>query len=184
MALAMLVVLAPFMVLIAIIVRLDSAGPALFRQERVGQNGLLFDILKFRTLTHGAPSHHHRRYIAAMVADCHAPSGPDGTKDQAEQIRPFQDPNVTRVGRWLRKTSLDELPQLVNVLRGEMSLVGPRPLPPYETAGLTAWARRRLTVPQGMTGLWQVSGRSTLPYIRMLELDIAYVDRWSLREDP
>jgi len=182
-ALVMLVVLAPVMSLIAIIVRLDSAGPALFRQVRVGQNGKRFHILKFRTLTHGAPSCHHERYIAAMLADCHGPGGDARAPGRAGPIAPFKDPNTTRVGRWLRKTSLDELPQLVNVLRSDMSLVGPRPLPPYEIAGLTDWARGRLTVPQGMTGLWQVSGRSTLPYARMLELDLEYVDRWSLGAD-
>jgi lipopolysaccharide/colanic/teichoic acid biosynthesis glycosyltransferase len=182
-ALSFLLLLLPLMILIALVVRLDSPGPAIFRQERIGRNGQRFDILKFRTMADGAPDDHHREYIAAMVSECHDPSAAGPGKQRAASIEPFVDPNITRVGHWLRKASLDELPQLVNVLRGEMSLVGPRPLPPYEVAGLTDWARRRLTVPQGMTGLWQVSGRSALPYIRMLELDIEYVDHWSLWAD-
>ncbi|HSC26006.1 MAG TPA: sugar transferase, partial [Vicinamibacterales bacterium] len=119
-ALVLLVVLAPFMSLIAITVRLDSPGPALFRQVRVGQNGRHFRILKFRTLAHGAPSCHHERYIAAMLADCHGSDGDARAPAWTAPITPFKDPNATRVGRWLRKTSLDELPQLVNVLRGDM----------------------------------------------------------------
>lgn len=182
-ALVTLVVLAPLMLLIALVIKVDSTGPALFRQERIGQHGRRFHILKFRTLTDRAPSEHHRQYVAAMLADCQAQREAWRATGNVNPVTPFQDPNVTRIGRWLRKTSLDELPQLVNVIRGEMSLVGPRPLPPYEIAGLADWARRRLTAPQGMTGLWQVSGRSALPYLRMLELDLEYVERWSMWND-
>lgn len=176
-ALLLLVVLSPVMILVALIIKLDSAGPVIYRQERIGQYGRPFHILKFRTIAHGAPTAHHRKHTAAIMADRHRQAGADHATKPA---RPFKDPNITRVGHWLRKSSLDELPQLVNVVRGEMSLVGPRPRPPYEIAGLTDRERRRLEVPQGMTGLWQVSGRSALPYFMKSELDLKYVDHWSM----
>jgi lipopolysaccharide/colanic/teichoic acid biosynthesis glycosyltransferase len=182
----LLLVFAPLMTLIAVLVRLDSPGPAIFRQVRIGQNGHEFKILKFRTLVTHAPDTLHKDYIAAAMAERHRLSNPapEGPGAQSRQlVIPAQESYVTRVGRWLRKTSLDELPQLINVVRGEMSLVGPRPLPSYEVAGLVGWERRRLAMPQGMTGLWQVSGRSALPYLRMLELDVQYVEQWSILAD-
>lgn len=184
----LLVVLAPLMTLIAVCVRLDSPGPAIFRQVRIGQNGRPFKILKFRTLVVSAPAALHRNYIAAAMADRHRQTldeAADAGRNNGRRrlVIPAQEAYVTRVGRWLRKTSLDELPQLINVVRGEMSLVGPRPLPSYEVAGLVGWERRRLCMPQGMTGLWQISGRSALPYLRMLELDLEYVEQWSILTD-
>jgi lipopolysaccharide/colanic/teichoic acid biosynthesis glycosyltransferase len=144
---------------VALAILLEDGPPLFFAQERLGRNGRPFRVWKFRTMWKNA--------------DClRAPArkGPD-------------DPRITRVGRWLRRTSLDELPQAWSILRGEMSLVGPRPLSAAETASLGPEAWRRLAVRPGLTGLWQVSGRSDLPMERMLELDLAYVEKASLRLD-
>ncbi|RMF27109.1 MAG: undecaprenyl-phosphate glucose phosphotransferase [Chloroflexi bacterium] len=160
-----LLVLSPLMGLIALLIRLDSPGPALFRQVRVGKNGRRFVIYKFRSMHIGAEAE-RRRLAALNEAD-----GP------LFKIR--DDPRRTRVGRWLRRTSLDELPQLFNVLRGEMSLVGPRPPLPEEVRQYQEWHKRRLEVRPGITGLWQVSGRSELTFDEMCLLDIYYIEHWS-----
>ena len=173
-ALAALALLAPLLAIIAVLIRVDSRGPSLFRQTRVGRHGRRFEMLKFRTMEHGAADDLHRAFVLPLVRGIDAPRAIH---------KLTRDPRITRVGRWLRRTSLDELPQLFNVVRGEMSLVGPRPATTYEYDAYDAWQLERLDVPQGITGLWQVSGRSRLSYRRMHELDIEYVRTWSLRLD-
>ncbi len=166
-----LVVASPVMLLVAAAIRLDSPGPAIFGQERIGAGGRRFRVLKFRTMRHGSSDAAHRELIRRLQAD-EVPPTP--------VYKLVGDDRVTRVGRWLRRTSLDELPQLINVLRGEMSLVGPRPPVPYEFEGYDHWQFDRLQVKPGMTGLWQVSGRSRVSFRQMCELDVEYVRRWSL----
>ena len=145
---------APFMLLIGLAVRRNSPGPALFRQPRIGLGGRPFMVYKFRTMTVDSPTF--------------------GPKPQS-----FDDERVTRLGRWLRRTSLDELPQLFNVLRGEMSLVGPRPEQPFLVARYEAWQRERLSVLPGMTGWWQINGRKQ-PMHEYVEEDLFYVRNRSL----
>lgn len=164
-----LVVLAPLMLALVALVRLDSPGPALFRQQRVGRDGEVFSILKLRTMHVDAEE---------RLDELRARNEADGAL-----FKMRDDPRVTRVGRWLRRLSLDELPQLVNVVRGDMALVGPRPPLPGEVTTYDEDALRRLAVRPGITGLWQVSGRSDLPWAMTVRLDSRYVDNWSLRLD-
>ncbi len=159
-ALLMLAALAPLMALIALIIRLDSGGSAIFRQERVGLRGRRFRVAKFRTMVADA-----ERQAIALKALSQDPNW----------LLLESDPRITRVGRFLRMTSLDELPQLWNVLRGEMSLVGPRPLSVADDAAVTGAARARSEVPPGITGVWQVSGRTSVSFEGMLQLDCEYV---------
>ncbi len=167
-----LILLAPFFVLAALAIKLDSAGPIFFRQKRVGRGDREFDILKLRTMV--ADADHHKSEIAHL------------NKHRGSDERMFKiadDPRVTRVGGFLRRRSLDELPQLINVLLGQMSLVGPRPLIPEEHHHVGGWARRRLDLKPGMTGLWQVLGRDDIPFGEMVGLDYVYVTTWSLPRD-
>ncbi len=157
---------APLFGLIALAIRLDSPGPVIFRQTRVRLRGRHFEMYKFRSMHVGAEEQQD------MLADLNEADGP------IFKIR--DDPRLTRVGRILRRLSLDELPQLVNVLRGEMSLVGPRPPIPAEVEKYQEWHKKRLEAPPGMTGLWQVSGRSRLSFDEMVLLDIYYIENWSL----
>ncbi|MEU3696799.1 sugar transferase [Streptomyces griseoviridis] len=169
-AAVLLVPLALPMLVIAAVVRLDSTGPALFRQQRVGRYGDQFTMLKFRSMRPGSE---------ALRADLdHLNHNDDGLLFKVKQ-----DPRVTRVGAFLRRTSLDELPQLLNVVRGHMSLVGPRPPLPEEVEGYPPDIKRRLLVKPGLTGLWQVSGRSDLPWEEAVRLDLGYVDNWSMSLD-
>jgi exopolysaccharide biosynthesis polyprenyl glycosylphosphotransferase len=163
-----LVVVSPVLAMLAVLVRLDSPGPALFRQDRIGQNGRCFKLLKLRTMTANAE---HRR--AELLAHSKDPGW----------LHLDDDPRITRAGRILRLTSLDELPQLWNVLRGDMSLVGPRPLVPEEDRMVADWARGRLDLTPGITGLWQVLGRTSIPFEEMVKLDYLYVTNWSLWGD-
>ncbi len=160
-----LIVGAPLFALIALAIKLDSPGPVFFRQVRVGKFHRQFNIVKFRSMRVGAEEE-QQRLLELNEAD-----GP------LFKIR--EDPRLTRTGALLRRTSLDELPQLFNVLRGEMSLVGPRPPVPSEVASYQPWHLQRLSVPGGMTGLWQVSGRSELTFDEMVLLDIYYIEHWS-----
>jgi len=157
---------APLLALIALAIRLDSPGPIVFRQARVGAGGELFEIYKFRSMREGAENE------LEELIEWNEADGP------LFKIR--NDPRLTRVGRFLRRTSLDELPQLWNVLRGEMSLVGPRPPLPAEVGRYKSWHRKRLEVRPGMTGLWQVRGRSLLSFDEGVLLDIYYIEHWSL----
>ena len=164
-----LLLAAPLFAVIALAIRLDSDGPVLFRQERVGRHRQRFPVLKFRTMVVGAE---------LMLADLNAHNEADGPL-----FKMRHDPRVTRVGRHLRRYSLDELPQLWNVLRGEMSLVGPRPPLPREVEAYEDWQLDRLEVRPGITGLWQVSGRSELPFDEYVRLDLFYIENWSLAYD-
>lgn len=155
----------PVILLIAVAIKLDSRGPVLFEQERVGQHGERFRIYKFRTMRQGAEDE---------LRDLLEHNEADGAI-----FKMRNDPRITRVGRFLRQTSLDEVPQFINVLRGEMSLVGPRPPLPSEVEQYQPWHRRRLRVPPGITGLWQVSGRSELTFDEMVLLDLYYIEHWS-----
>jgi len=168
-ALAALVLLVPLLVAVALAIKLADGGPALFRQTRIGQDGRPFTVLKFRT----------------MVVDAEARKAQLILRNEAGDVlfKMRKDPRVTRVGEWLRRWSLDELPQLMNVLRGDMSLVGPRPPLPDEVARYVDHVRRRLAVKPGITGLWQVSGRSDLSWDESVRLDLRYVENWSLMLD-
>ena len=163
-----LIVLAPLCALIAVAIRLDSRGPVLFSQQRVGREARVFQMLKFRTMVEDAEGR------KAELAD----------RNEADGLfKIADDPRITRVGRLLRRTSLDELPQLVNVLRGEMSLVGPRPLVLEDDERVEGWYRRRLQLTPGMTGRWQVLGSARIPLHEMVKLDYLYVANWSLWGD-
>ena len=176
-ALILLFLVLPLMLAIAIAIRMDSRGPALFRQVRMGHRRGRFEMLKFRTMHVDCSDAIHRAYVSRMMAERGdgAPSG--------GLCKLTEDPRVTRIGRLLRRTSLDELPQLLNVLRGDMSLVGPRPMLPWEVELLEARHMTRFSVKPGMTGLWQVSGRSALSMRQALELDVEYVRRRTLALD-
>ena len=167
-----LVLFAPVLVVIAAAIKLDSRGPVLFRQVRMGQRDSTFQILKFRTMVEDADAH------KGEIAHLNKHAGVDDRMFKAPN-----DPRVTRMGRYLRRFSLDELPQLLNVLNGEMSLVGPRPLIPEEHRHVYGWGRKRLDLKPGMTGLWQVLGADDIPFGEMVELDHRYVTTWSLFED-
>ncbi len=175
----LLLFLSPLLSAIALAMKLTSKGPVLFRQERLGQFGTSFKCLKFRTMNENNDPKIHQEYIQRFIA------GQSGTEN-AEPGKPVvykltNDPRVTTVGKFLRKTSLDELPQFWNVLRGEMSLVGPRPPVPYEYEAYDIWHRRRvLELKPGVTGLWQVSGRSRMCFDDMVRLDLRYSQSWSL----
>ena len=161
-------ILAVPMLLIAALIRLDSPGPALYGQRRVGKNGRQFTCYKFRSMRHNA----HEEYATLATSS-------DYIGDRVA-FKMKEDPRVTRIGRWLRRTSLDELPNLLNVLRGEMSLVGPRPHVPEEVAKYEPWHRQRLTLMPGLTCLWQVNGRSDLTFDEQVRFDLYYAERWSL----
>ncbi len=162
-------VVLPLMGLIALAIRLDSPGPIFYNQWRVGQDGRRFQIVKFRSMVDGADSQ------KAELMDRNIATGP--------LFKIKNDPRVTRVGRWIRRFSLDELPQIINVVRGEMSWVGPRPGLPDEVAQYEPWQRQRLEAPPGITGLWQVTGRSDVAFEEMCLLDIYYIEKWSLGMD-
>lgn len=170
----LLVALSPLLLAIAIAIKLDTPGPALFRQERCGRGRRRFIVLKFRTMHDGASPAAHRRYIA-QVAGAEA-AGP-GLKKLTGDVR------VTSVGGWLRRMSLDELPQLVNVVRGDMAIIGPRPALEYELEHYEDRHYARFAVRPGLTGLWQVSGRSSIGFVGMLELDAEYAHTASARLD-
>jgi lipopolysaccharide/colanic/teichoic acid biosynthesis glycosyltransferase len=171
-ATAMLVLLSPLLLLVAATIKIDSAGPVIFRQRRLGRSLEPFAVAKFRTMHDGARAEAHRAHVEQMISA--------GGRGARPMVKLKRDARVTRVGAILRRTSIDELPQLWNVLRGEMSLVGPRPPVQYEVDKYPAEAFRRFAVRPGLTGLWQVRGRSTLTFQQMIELDAEYVERRSL----
>jgi lipopolysaccharide/colanic/teichoic acid biosynthesis glycosyltransferase len=163
-------IFSPLLLLVALGIKLDSPGPVFFIQERMGYNKRRFRMIKFRTMSADAE---------ARMKELEHLNETDGP---AFKIR--HDPRMTRIGRLLRKLSIDELPQLINVLLGDMSLVGPRPLPMRDVHGLeVAWQKRRFSVKPGLTCLWQVSGRSNLSFEQWMQLDLEYIDRWSLALD-
>jgi exopolysaccharide biosynthesis polyprenyl glycosylphosphotransferase len=170
----------PLWVLIALLIKLDSKGPVFYTQERVGMDGRLFLLYKFRTMKAGADPELHREYQRAFIAGRAEANLGNETKPTYKLLA---DPRITRVGKVLRRTSLDEVPQLLNVLSGDMSLVGPRPPIPYEVEAYELWHRKRLDMKPGLTGLWQVSGRNRLPFEEMVRLDLFYIENWSLLLD-
>jgi exopolysaccharide biosynthesis polyprenyl glycosylphosphotransferase len=177
-SLLLLTTLAPVMVAAAIAVKLSSEGPMLYRQQRVGQYGKPFTFLKFRSMYVNNDCSVHQKYVMQLIAG-QAQLHPGSAKGEGV-YKLTRDERVTRVGAFLRRTSLDELPQLINVLRGEMSLVGPRPAIPYEVAAYQIWHRRRvLEVKPGITGLWQVNGRGRVKFDEMVRLDLRYAREWS-----
>lgn len=175
-AAAVLIALSPLLLVIALLVRLTSSGPALFRQQRVGKDMRTFRVYKFRTMRPDASDAPHRRYIQSLMAS-------DKSARNGNLYKLVVDDRITRIGRFLRKSSLDEVPQLFNVLTGAMSLVGPRPVTEYEVKLYPDPYLRRFTVKPGLTGLWQVSGRSQRTYHEMVALDLRYAEERSLGLD-
>lgn len=179
-ALTTAVLLSPLWLLIALLIKLDSRGPVFYKQERVGMDGRVFLFYKFRSMHSGTDDASHREFQRKYIK-----GEPDS--NLGDEGRPayklLGDERVTRLGRILRKTSLDELPQFFNVLRGDMSVVGPRPPIPYEVESYDLWHRKRLDMKPGITGLWQVSGRNRLPFDEMVRMDLYYIENWSLLLD-
>jgi lipopolysaccharide/colanic/teichoic acid biosynthesis glycosyltransferase len=172
-------VLAPLFLVIALAVKVTSKGPVFYRQTRVGQYGVPFVFLKFRSMHVDCDSSVHQNYVKTLIAGQAQPGS--STANGKAIYKLTNDYRVTRVGKVLRRTSLDELPQFFNVLKGEMSLVGPRPPIPYEAKAYDVWHRRRLyEAKPGITGLWQVSGRSRVTFDDMVRLDLQYARGWSL----
>lgn len=170
-----LLIAGPVLLVSAIAVRRTSQGPIIYKQERIGMDGRPFQMLKFRTMFTDNDPGHHREYVKSLI---------EGSQDERRAVLKLtDDPRITPTGQILRRLSIDELPQLFNVLRGEMSLVGPRPALPFEVELYTDVHRRRLEVRPGMTGLWQVNGRSKVSFSEMVTLDIHYIERWSAFQD-
>jgi len=176
----MLVVLSPLMLAVSGLIKLASKGPVFFKQQRVGENGRVFEFIKFRSMHVNNDDGIHREYAKKWIAE-----GQAADKDRGDAVYKIKnDPRIIPyVGPFIRKYSVDELPQLLNVLRGDMSLIGPRPPIPYEVDVYREWHRRRLDGPQGITGLWQVSGRNRLSFDEMVKLDIEYIENWSFGLD-
>jgi lipopolysaccharide/colanic/teichoic acid biosynthesis glycosyltransferase len=177
--LLLLPVVIPVMVVCAIAIRLDSSGPAFFIQERIGKDGKPFQMFKFRTMQHNLDDSQHRSYMQAFVKG----EVGGGFEEGQTVFKPIKTSQITRVGAVLRKTSLDELPQLFNVFKGEMSIVGPRPNVPWEVDAYEPWHYQRLNVLPGITGLAQVRGRSTISFDNIAHHDIEYVQDCSLLLD-
>ena len=171
---------APFFIAIAAIIKWTSPGPVFFTQERLGKDGRPFRFYKFRTMRHRSDDAIHRQFAAMFInGDARGCS----VDKSGKVYKLTDDPRITRIGSLLRKTSLDELPQLFNIARGEMSFVGPRPPIGYEIEHYQPWHKERLKVIPGLTGLWQVSGRSNVPFDEMVRLDVHYINNWSLLLD-
>src|ERR1700741_576614 len=175
-----IVLLLPLWLLVALVIKLDSKGPVFYTQERVGMDGRLFLLYKFRTMKAGADSQLHREYQKAFIAGRAEANLGDDSKPTYKLLT---DPRITRIGKLLRRTSLDEVPQLLNVLSGDMSVVAHGPPIPYEVEAYELWHRKRLDMKPGLTGLWQVSGRNRLPFEEMVRLDLFYIENWSLLLD-
>jgi exopolysaccharide biosynthesis polyprenyl glycosylphosphotransferase len=173
-----LILLTPVFLLLAILIKMTSKGPVLFRQQRVGRFGTRFEFLKFRSMSVSTDAGIHKEYVRNFIAGKAQPAA--AVEEQEVVYKITSDPRVTWIGRFMRRTSLDELPQFWNVLRGEMSLVGPRPPIPYEIEAYDVWHRRRLLESKpGITGLWQVHGRSRTTFDDMVRLDLQYSRTWS-----
>jgi lipopolysaccharide/colanic/teichoic acid biosynthesis glycosyltransferase len=172
-AATLLLILLPVFLAVAIAVRLESQGPVFYRGERIGRFGSRFTMVKFRSMRADCDPTAHAAFVQSLLRD----------ETKCEVYKVPQDPRITRVGAFLRRTSLDELPQLLNVVLGDMSLVGPRPDVPYAVENYADWMHRRLDAKPGMTGLWQVSGRSRLSLLEMYRLDVSYVGSASLAYD-
>jgi exopolysaccharide biosynthesis polyprenyl glycosylphosphotransferase len=176
-AASLLLVLSPVLLITAVLVKLDSPGPVLYRQRRIGGYGRMFTMLKFRSMRSDTGVDVHRRHVSRLIRENLGVEQLRGCEPKSLKLE--NDPRITRVGRIIRKTSLDELPQLINVLRGEMSLVGPRPPLPYEVALYQDWHRRRLEALPGITGWWQVKGRNRVSFDEMVSMDLYYIEHAS-----
>ncbi len=173
-----LIMCTPLFVMIALVIKVSSKGPVFFRQQRVGQYGKRFTFLKFRSMQIDNDPSVHKEYVTKLIAGQAERQASSGNGEGVYKLT--NDRRVTRVGKFLRRTSLDELPQFLNVLKGDMSLVGPRPAIPYEVAAYETWHRRRvLEVKPGITGLWQVHGRGRVRFDEMVRLDLQYASSWS-----
>ena len=175
-AVGLLVLFSPVWLVCSIVIKLTSRGPVIFRQERIGANGKPFVVYKFRTMRADNSDAVHRAFVTNYILGSVTPV--DGA---VYKLR--RDGRVTAIGRFMRKLSIDELPQLLNVLSGDMSIVGPRPPLRYEVENYEGWQLARLSVRPGITGLWQVSGRNRLSFAEMCRLDIEYINSWTLRRD-
>lgn len=180
-SLCALILFSPIFFIIACLVKLSSEGPVFFKQERVGLLGKRFMFLKFRSMYKDNDASIHREFVKNLICGTPGENGGKGGAGQRGTYKITEDPRVTPLGHFLRKTSLDELPQFINVLKGDMSLVGPRPPIPYECADYDIWHRRRvLEMKPGITGLWQVKGRSRTTFDDMVRMDIRYIREWSI----
>ncbi len=178
-SLGALLLLSPVLAVIALLIKLTSEGPVLFKQKRIGQYGRRFTFLKFRSMYADSGHGIHEEYVKALIAGDACAQQAAGS-EHTSSYKLTNDPRITPLGRFLRRSSLDELPQFYNVLKGEMSLVGPRPPIPYEYQAYEQWHRRRLlAVKPGITGLWQVEGRSRVKFNDMVRLDLSYASTWS-----
>lgn len=172
-ALTLILLSAPLLIVIALAIKITSRGPVLFVQERVGKGGKPFKFYKFRSMAHNNDTSIHEAYMQKLIrGEIEAGENGEGPSFKMEK-----DPRITEFGQFIRKTSLDELPQLFNVLNGTMSLVGPRPPIPYEVQAYKSWHLQRLSVKPGVTGLWQVSGRSSIAFDEMVQLDLEYIEK-------
>jgi exopolysaccharide biosynthesis polyprenyl glycosylphosphotransferase len=178
-AAAILLVAIPLLLVVAIAIWISDGRPIFFSQKRVGIRGEPFELLKFRTMRTGASDHAHREYVERWIGQNRHAAQLNGQ----QVFKLIDDPRITRIGKVLRSLAIDELPQLINVLRGEMSLVGPRPALPYEVELYKDWHKRRLDALPGITGLWQVNGRNRLGFDEMVRLDLEYLNSWSLASD-
>ncbi len=181
MAFVSLVLLSPVLLVLALLVKKSSAGPVLFVQERLGRDGRPFNFYKFRSMEHNSNDAIHRQFAAMFINGDGDGCSEENSGDKVFKLK--RDPRVTSIGAFLRKSSLDELPQLFNILMGDMSLVGPRPPIAYEIENYQPWHMERLKAVPGLTGLWQVSGRSRVSFDEMVQLDVQYINTFSLRND-
>ena len=172
-----LFILSPLLLLVSILIKLDSKGPIFFKQHRVGENGKLFTMLKFRSMCANADQNVHKDYVTRLIKENISLEG--GCDEGKDSLKMVKDPRITRFGKFIRKTSLDELPQLLNVLVGDMSLVGPRPPLPYEVELYKDWHQKRFEALPGITGVWQVNGRNKVSFDEMVRMDIEYIKHQS-----
>jgi lipopolysaccharide/colanic/teichoic acid biosynthesis glycosyltransferase len=173
-----LVLVSPLFIVIAAIIKLTSRGPVLYRQDRVGQHGRKFTFLKFRSMYFASDHTIHKEFVKRLIGG--AADGEEENGRKSEVFKLTNDPRITPLGKFLRKTSLDEIPQFLNVLSGSMSLVGPRPPVPYEFECYQMWHRQRLVaVKPGITGAWQVGGRSKTTFDEMVRMDLKYASSWT-----
>ena len=175
-----LVIISPVLLILALLVKLDSPGPVIYRQKRIGENGKPFVMYKFRSMRTNTDPSIHQEYVTRLIKENLEPGQLENGKSHLKML---DDPRITRLGRFIRKTSLDELPQLFNVVRGEMSLVGPRPSLPYELEQYQDWHKRRLEALPGITGVWQVRARNRVSFDEMVRMDLDYIQHQSIMKD-
>ena len=173
-----MILLWPVILVLSVIVKLDSQGPAFYKHKRIGQDGRPFDLYKFRSMISGGDDSSYMDYLEALIK-----SDENGDGNGLPYRKMSEDGRVTRVGRFLRNYYLDEIPQIINVIKGDMSLVGPRPHVQFEVDNYAEEQNRRLTVKPGITGLWQVAGKADCTFSELIQFDLDYIDNWSLTQD-